>query len=92
MHSLTITPEQRIQEIEKELIKVSIIDAPGTIMVGLGLYGKYGANDNAFHPLLNDPNIFHTLIAVGAAIMAWGGYKILTLSREKVRLKSKHGI
>ena len=79
--------EQRIKEIEKEILKVSIMDAPGSILFGLGLYGKFAANGDAFTPMLNDPSIVSSLLAAGFAIMAWGGYKILTLSREKADLK-----
>lgn len=79
--------EQRIKEIEKEILKVSIMDAPGSILFGLGLYGKFAANGDAFPPMLNDPSIVNSLLAAGFAIMAWGGYKILTLSREKADLK-----
>ena len=46
--------EQRLKEIDREIVKVGIIDAPGTILVGLGLYGKFAARGEAFHPLLNE--------------------------------------
>lgn len=83
------TPEQRIAEIEKELLKVSIIDAPGVLMLGLGLYGKFGADGNAFHPLLNNPDVYHGLLVVGAAIAAWCAYKFIRLSKEKLALERK---
>ena len=81
--------EQRIKEIEKEILKVSIMDAPGSILFGLGLYGKFAANGDAFPLLLNDPSIVNSLLAAGFALMAWGGYTILTLSREKDDLKKR---
>ncbi len=87
-----LNPEDRVKEIDKEFIKVQIFEAPGTIMLGLGLYGKFGADGNAFHPFLNDPTNINILLILGAVIMAWGGYKSFTLLREKASLKKKHGI
>lgn len=80
---------QRIKEIEKEITKVGIIDAPGAIMVGLGLYAKFSANGDAFLPILNDSSVVNAMLAVGSAIMVWGGYRIYTLGREKAKLQNE---
>ena len=85
-------PEERIKEIEKQITRTAIIDTPGTIMVGLGLYAKFGSGGNAFHPLLNNMLIVHAMLAVGTAIVIWGCYRILTLSREKIRLANEHNL
>jgi hydroxymethylglutaryl-CoA reductase len=80
--------EQQIKDIDRQILKVSIMDAPGSILFGLGLYGKFAVNGDAFIPMLNEASIVNSCLAAGAAIMAWGGYKILTLSREKSQLKN----
>ena len=87
-----MSPEERIAEIDKEMIKVSLIDTPGSIMVGLGLYAKFGSNGDAFHPLLNNESFVNGMLAIGAGIVIWGGYKILTLGREKAKLKQVHNL
>jgi hypothetical protein len=87
-----MNPEDRIKKIEKEITKVSIIDSPGSIMVGLGLYAKFSANGDAFHPILNNESIVNVMLTLGAAIMVWGGYKIFTLTREKASLKNKYNL
>lgn len=81
--------EQRIKAIDKEITKVSIIDAPGSILVGLGLYAKFAANGDAFLPLLNNESVVDGMLGVGAAIMIWGAFRIIGLSREKSTLKRK---
>lgn len=81
--------EKRLKEINKKILTVSIIEMPGTVMLGLGLYAKFTANGNAFMPLLNDESIVNFLLVGGALIMAWGSYKVFTLSREKVRLSNE---
>jgi hypothetical protein len=84
--------EQRIKDIDKEMIKVGIIDALGSIMVGLGLYGKFAANGNAFLPILNDESVVNFLLGVGAAVMAWGAYRFITLSRDKIKIRNGHSL
>jgi threonine/homoserine/homoserine lactone efflux protein len=84
--------ENRVKEIEKEIIKVSLIDAPGSIMVGLGVYAKFAANGDAFHPLLNNPDVVTLLLVAGGSIMVWGAYKMVTLGREKSSLQRDYGL
>ncbi len=85
-------PEDQLKKLQKEQIKASVQEMPGTIMLGLGLYGKFAANGNAFHPLLNEPTNVNLLLVLGAAIMAWGGYKFFKVTREISLLKEQHGI
>ena len=80
--------EQRLKDIDKELIKVSIIDAPGTIMLGLGLYAKFAANGGAFVPILNNESVVNFMLVAGAGIMIWGAFKMVSLGREKARIKT----
>ena len=87
-----LNSEDRLKVIKKELIKVQVLEAPGAIMFGLGLYGKFGANGNAFHPFLNNPENINALLVIGVVILAWGGYKSFTLLRERENLKNKSGI
>jgi len=78
--------QQRIKTIEKETIKTAILESPGTLMVGLGLYAKFAANGDAFLPILNDDSVVNGMLFIGAAIMLWGSYKIFTLGREKAQI------
>jgi hypothetical protein len=81
--------EQRIKEIDKQIAKVGIIDAPGSIMVGLGLYAKFIANGDAFLPILNDQSFVNMILVFGAAIMIWGAYRTFTLVRERARIQKE---
>jgi len=42
------------EEKVKQLKKLALLDIPGSILIGLGLYGKFAANGHAFHPFLNN--------------------------------------
>jgi hypothetical protein len=82
--------EERVKEIDKEFKKVQLFEMPGPIMVGLGLYGKFGADGGAFHPFLNDPTNINILLIIGGMIMAWGVSKSVALLREKANLQKEH--
>jgi hypothetical protein len=81
--------EERVKEIDKEFKKVQFLEMPGPIMVGLGLYGKFGAG-GAFHPFLDDPANITILLIVGGMIMVWGVPKSVALLREKANLQKEH--
>ncbi len=77
---------KRIKEIERRIMLVGIIDAPGTIMVGLGLYGKFVANGDPFLPFLGNELVVNGMLGIGALIMGWGGFQVFKLSRQKACL------
>jgi len=78
--------EKEAKDLERKLLWVTIIDTPGAILVGLALYGKFGANGNAFHPLLNNDTVLAAMFAVGGAIMAWGSWQVITIARRRAKL------
>lgn len=80
--------EYELAQIQKKISLTSVIETPGVAMVGLGLYGKFGANGNAFHPLLNDMEIINGMLVVGGVIMVWGFVRVMSLLKEQRRLMS----
>ncbi|PKM44642.1 MAG: hypothetical protein CVV05_08780 [Gammaproteobacteria bacterium HGW-Gammaproteobacteria-1] len=78
--------EKEAKDLERKLLWVTIIDTPGAILVGLALYGKFGANGNAFHPLLNNDTVLAAMFAVGGAIMAWGSWQVVMIARRRAKL------
>ena len=84
--------EARLKAIDKDIAKVAILDAPGTALVGLGLYAKFAAKGDAFHPFLNDQGNVNLMLAAGVAIMLWGARKVFLLLSEKQRLKTQYGL
>mgnify|MGYP005839283601 FL=1 len=83
--------QQRIKDIDKQVIKISLIEAPGSILFGVGLYSKFVGTDAAILPFLQDRAVVNSIIVIGAAIMLWGTYKILMLKLEKSRLQKAAG-
>ena len=63
-----------------------LIGAPGAIFIGLALYAIFGANGDAFHPLLNDKTIVNSLLIIGIAIELWQFYVIIPLFKKQAKL------
>lgn len=68
--------EQQLNRLKSKMIKVQVIEAPGSILFGLGVYGKFVANGEAFIPFLNDSSNVNACLILGGALMAWGMYQI----------------
>ena len=75
-----------LSEVDRKMLLVNILDAPGCVMVGLGVYAKFGANGNAFHPLLENDQFVNGMLLLGVLIVAWGGSQIFKLSKERKQL------
>jgi len=78
--------EDELNNIKKKIVKTQIIGAPGAILLGLGLYGLFGANGDAFHPLLNYISIVNSLLIVGVAIELWQLYVLIPLFKKQSKL------
>ena len=78
--------EIELNNIKKKMIKMQIIGAPGAILLGLGLYGMFGADGNAFHPLLNDKSIVNSLLIIGVSIELWQFYVLIPLIKKQSKL------
>ena len=78
--------EDELNNIKKKIVKTQIIGAPGAILLGLGLYGLFGANGDAFHPLLNYKSIVNSLLIVGVAIELWQLYVLIPLFKKQSKL------
>ncbi len=84
-----MNPEQRIKEIQKEIVKVSVLESPGAIMLGLGLYAKFAAQGDAFLPILNNETVVYVLLGLGVAIMVWGALRVFFLAQESAKLQKE---
>ena len=78
--------QQQIKDITRKIVKVQILGAPGTILLGLALYAIFGANGDAFHPLLNDMDVVYSILIIGIVIMAWEFMTFISLIRKRAEL------
>lgn len=74
-------------ELKKKIIMMQIVGVPITLCMGLGLYGVFGADGDAFLPLLNDQSFSIGLIVIGAVLELWQLSVIIPALRDYARLK-----
>jgi hypothetical protein len=76
----------RQKDIDKRIITVQVLGAPGTIMVGLALYGILAADGNAFWEPLNNKVVTWNMLAIGLVIIAWETLQTVRLARIRKSL------
>lgn len=81
--------ELRLKKISKDISRVKIIGSTGPILIGLAVYGIWGAGGDAFHPLLNDTDITYSMLGIGIAVIIWEFAKLIPLFKQGARLSSK---
>jgi len=81
--------EKELQEIQKRMLKINILASPGAVLLGLGLYGKFGANGNAFLSVLNNPYAVNISIIAGAIVMVWEFAAVFQLLKRKAEIMSQ---
>ncbi len=82
--------DTELEQVQRALLVVVVLDAVGALLVGVGLYFVYAAGDGATggRPANGDGAFY--AIAVGAAIMLWSMIKLVSLLRRKARLSRGH--
>lgn len=83
--------ESELAAVKKAMIKTQIIGAPGMILIGLGMYGVFAAQGDAFIPLLNSESNCYILLAVGACIAVWEAVTVIKLARKQNALTQEIG-
>gem|GEM_PF-4725477 len=68
------------------MILIQVVGAPGTIMIGLALYGIFAANGNAFWAPLDDTSVTYNMLGIGSIILVWETFQTLKLARLKKAL------
>ena len=79
---MPLDPTEEITQLRSRLRRVAILDAPGAILLGVALYGKFGADGEAFHPLLNDPTVTTGMAIIGGIIVAWGAAQTISITKR----------
>jgi len=81
--------EEQIKQVQKEILILSIIDMPATVLVGLGLFAVFGADGNAIPEALNNKDLAYGALVVGGIVMAWCFVKMLPLLKRKAQLANE---
>ncbi len=80
------TPEEKIAEIQRKFVRLSIVEAPGLIMIGLWVHAKYGPKDKLLHPLLSNETVVDALILFGGLIVILSIIQSVKLAIRRAKL------
>lgn len=80
------TDEEKLQDLNQELIKIGVMETPALALLGLGVYGRFVAQGAAFHPLLNDSTVVNSLLIIGGVLLLLSTNKIITWARKRREL------
>ena len=58
-----------LKTIEQKLLRLAILDVPGSLMAGLGVYAKFSDDPGSLLPFLANPDTANYLLAFGLASM-----------------------
>ncbi len=75
--------------LKKRIVKLQLMGMPGAICLGLGLYGLFGTDHGAFHPLLENRQVIVSLLVVGTIIEVWNLRAVLPLVKRKAELQQQ---
>jgi len=80
--------EYRLKEIKKKIVKIQRKGIIAPVLVGLSGYGIWGADGDAFHPLLNNTLVTYSMLGVGIVGLIWELDQLMPLFREQKKLTS----
>jgi len=78
--------QQELKTVNARLMKIQIIGALGNILVGLAIYGIWGAQGDAFLTILNNIDVVYSMLVLGFAIMIWQYANYFPLIRKRIEL------
>ena len=79
---------QRIKEIEKEFVKLGLIDALPMIMIGLGLHAKFGKSSEPIFEFLKNESIVNGMFFISVPVVLWVMLKSFNLAKERKAIES----
>jgi len=93
MENTTLNPqaEQELTVLKSKLLKTQLYSFPGSILLGLALYGLFAANGNAFHPILNSQQNLLIILATAVAILALEFYFVLKITLRMSAIRKSNG-
>ncbi len=79
--------KQSLQALQKRLMLLGLFNLIPHLALGLGLYGLFGAQGNAFLPALNNPQVCYALLGFGLVAEAY--FMVLFIKTARARQKAE---
>lgn len=78
--------EIELKALEKENIRVTLINAPATIVFSVGIAATVVPATHALHPLLGNAMLTTSMMIIGGAVMVWSFLRFTAIHRRRVEL------
>lgn len=82
--------QEQQKQLKKQLLITHLLGLPGTLMLGLGVYGVFIADGNGFHPFFDNVENSYYLLAAGVAISIWEAMRIIAIRKKLTQPKDKN--
>lgn len=79
--------QQRIKQIEKEFIKLGVIDAIPMVMIALGMHAKFSEKDQLLFDFLKDDAVVNSMFVIAVPVVLWVMYRSVKLAIERSRIE-----
>jgi len=80
--------KEELDRLKKKLIIPAILSAPGSILLGWGIYGLFGAKGNAFISILNNMFVVYSFLVIGAVSMLWFILILVLLLKKSIEIEN----
>ncbi|WP_419533257.1 hypothetical protein [Endozoicomonas sp.] len=79
--------EEQLKAVEKKLMLTQMADAPAMIVIGLGMFAKFGESPESLHPWLGNTLIVDPALAVAIPIAIFCAFQSFRLMKKINALK-----
>ncbi|KEI70545.1 hypothetical protein [Endozoicomonas elysicola] len=84
--------EEQLKAVEKKLMLTQLADAPAMIVIGLGMFAKFGESPESLHPWLGNTLIVDSSLAVAIPVAIFCAFQSFRLMKKVNALKKQlHG-
>ena len=81
--------QQRIKDIQKEILKYNLLDSVPMIMIGLALYAKFSGAEHLIFSFLENETVVNGMLILAIPVVIFCAVKIALLSFERMRLEKQ---
>ena len=80
--------QDELKRLKRQLLKIQLAEAPGTILLALGLYATFATDGDTFLPFMDSPTVVAVMLGVGIVSVVIGTYKSIVVAAQIRKLES----
>ncbi|WP_066017045.1 hypothetical protein [Endozoicomonas atrinae] len=79
--------EEQLKAVEKKMLWMQLADAPAMIVIGLGMFAKFGQSPETLHPWLGNSLIVDSALSVAIPVAIFCAFQSFRLMKKSSELK-----